>query len=75
MAWRGGGALWSGGPLVILKENGVPEAGRGMGVAMVRLSRRQASWSSVRVSVAGRAATHPQTTTLSVGVDMVRVRQ
>ena len=71
-ARRGGGALGSGGPLTILKLNGAPEAGFGMGVARISRSRRQARSRSARTSSAGRAATVPENTTLGVGVDILR---
>ena len=72
-ARRGGGAFGSGGPLTMKKPNGVPEAGRGMGVARTSRSWRQARSNSARVSSAGRTATAPQMTVLGVGVDIARV--
>ena len=43
-----------------------------MGVATVARPWRQASASSARTSLAGRAAIVPQTITLGVGVDIAR---
>ena len=69
----GGGVLGSGGPLLIQKPKGSPEAGLGMGVARICRSWRQARSRSARTSSAGRTATAPQNTFRGVGFDIARV--
>ena len=59
-AGRGGASSRSGGLWKIEKEKGAPEAGFGMGAAIVARSRRQASCKMASVSAAGRALTEPQ---------------
>ena len=72
-AWRGGGVLGSGGLVLIVKENGVPDVDLGMGVATTSRPWRQASINTALTSSAGRAATLPQTIRFGVGVDIAMV--